>query len=159
MLKKEIVCTISNITHILTDIIKSIELKTINLELELKDLKCIKTTLDNIEIEYKKENKTIFPTINKILYDTDSLYRKVCLEEFIIRNFKYGLNYEEQLSSIRNYLGINTTKGFIYQTIQNFMTDQTRYDYLLEYIQERQSQNIENAYEYIEDQEEDDYDD
>lgn len=145
MLKKEIVYTISNITHILTDIIKSIELKTINLELELKDLKYIKSTLENIEIECDKENKTNFPIINKHLYNTDSLYRKVCLEEIIIRNFKYGFNYEEQLISIRNYLGINTTKGFIYQTIQNFITDQTRYDYLLEYIRERQPQNTEDT--------------
>ena len=159
MLKKEMVLQISNMIYLLADVIESIEFKTIDFDPEIQNLKYIKSILENIEIEYKKENKTIFPTINKYLYNTDSLYRKVCLEEFIIRNFKYGLNYEEQLSSIRNYLGINTTKGFIYQTIQNFMTDQTRYDYLLEYIQERQPQNIENTYEYIEDQEEDDYDD
>ncbi len=154
MLKKEIILQISNMAYLLADVIESINSKTIGLEPEIQNLKCIKLTLNNIEAEYEKENKTIFPTINKNLYNTDPLYRKVCLEEIIIRNFKYGLNYDEQLSSIRNYLGINTTKGFVYQTIQNFMTDQTRYDYLLEYMQERQPQNIENTYEYIEDQKE-----
>ena len=154
MLKKEMILQISNMAYLLADVIESINSKTIDLEPEIQNLEYIKLTLNNIETEYEKENKTIFPIINKNLYNTDPLYRKVCLEEIIIRNFKYGLNYDEQLSSIRNYLGINTTKGFIYQTIRNFMTDQTRYDYLLEYMQERQPQNIENTYEYIEDQKE-----
>ena len=154
MLKKEMILQISNMAYLLADVIESINSKTIGLEPEIQNLECIKLTLNNIETEYEKENKTIFPTINKNLYNTDPLYRKVCLEEIIIRNFKYGLNYDEQLSSIRNYLGINTTKGFIYQTIRNFMTDQTRYDYILEYMQERQPQNIENTYEHIEDQKE-----
>lgn len=157
MLKKEMILQISNMAYLLADVIESINSKTIDLEPEIQNLEYIKLTLNNIETEYEKENKKIFPTINKNLYNTDPLYRKVCLEEIIIRNFKYGLNYEEQLSSIRNYLGINTTKGFIYQTIQNFMTDQTRYDYLLEYMQERQPQNIENIYEHIEDQKGDNY--
>ena len=154
MLKKEMILQISNMAYLLADVIESINSKTIDLEPEIQNLECIKLTLNNIETEYEKENKTIFPTINKNLYNTDPLYRKVCLEEIIIRNFKYGLNYGEQLSSIRNYLGINTTKGFIYQTIRNFMTDQTRYDYILEYMQERQPQNIENTYKHIEDQKE-----
>ena len=154
MLKKEMILQISNMAYLLADVIESINSKTIDLEPEIQNLECIKLTLNNIETEYEKENKTIFPTINKNLYNTDPLYRKVCLEEIIIRNFKYGLNYDEQLSSIRNYLGINTTKGFIYQTIRNFMTDQTRYDYILEYMQERQPQNIENTYKHIEDQKE-----
>ena len=154
MLKKEMILQISNMAYLLADVIESINSKTIDLEPEIQNLEYIKLTLNNIETEYEKENKTIFPIINKNLYNTDPLYRKVCLEEIIIRNFKYGLNYNEQLSSIRNYLGINTTKGFIYQTIRNFMTDQTRYDYILEYMQERQPQNIENTYEHIEDQKE-----
>lgn len=154
MLKEEMILQISNMAYLLADVIESINSKTIDLEPEIQNLECIKLTLNNIETEYEKENKTIFPTINKNLYNTDPLYRKVCLEEIIIRNFKYGLNYDEQLSSIRNYLGINTTKGFIYQTIRNFMTDQTRYDYILEYMQERQPQNIENTYKHIEDQKE-----
>lgn len=145
MLKKEMVLQISNMAYLLADVIESIESKTIGLEPEIQNLEYIKSTLENIEIDYDKENKTKFPIINKHLYNTDSLYRKVCLEEIIIRNFKYGFNYEEQLISIRNYLGINTTKGFIYQTIQNFITDQTRYDYLLEYIRERQPQNTEDT--------------
>lgn len=157
MLKKEMILQISNMAYLLADVIESINSKTIDLEPEIQNLEYIKLTLNNIETEYEKENKTIFPTINKNLYNTDPLYRKVCLEEIIIRNFKYGLNYEEQLSSIRNYLGINTTKGFIYQTIQNFMTDQTRYDYLLEYMQERQPQNMENTHKHIEDKREDNY--
>lgn len=157
MLKKEIVLQVSNMAYFLADVIKSIESKTINLEPEIQNLEYIKSTLENIETEYDKENKTIFPIINQNLYDKDPFYRKVCLEELIIRNFKYGLNYEEQLLSIQNCLGINTTKGFIFQTIQNYLTDKTRYDYLLEYIQERQPQNIENTRECIEDQWEDDY--
>lgn len=146
MLKKEIINRIFEIEQFLSDTTRSIEHKTIDLEPEIQNLKTAISALIDIEMEYDDEDDLGFVKINKYLYKTDPLYRKVCLEELIIRNFKYGFNYDEQIIIIYNELGLKTTKPFIFQTIQNYLIDKTRYDFLLEYMEERQPTERENVY-------------
>ena len=146
MLKKEIIDRIFKIEQFLSDTTRSIEYKTIDLEPEIQNLKTVISALINIEMEYDKEDGLGFVKINKYLYETDPLYKKICLEELIIRNFRYGFNYDEQIIIIHNELGAKTTKPFIFQTIQNYLIDKTRYDFLLEYIEERQPIEEENVY-------------
>ena len=146
MLKKEIIDRIFEIEQFLSDTTRSIEYKTIDLEPEIQNLKTVISALIDIETEYDKEDNLGFVKINKYLYETDPLYRKICLEELIIRNFKYGFNYDEQIIVIHNELGAKTTKPFIFQTIQNYLVDKTRYDFLLEYIEERQPTEEGNVY-------------
>ena len=146
MLKKEIINRIFEIEQFLSDTTRSIEDKTIDLEPEIQNLKTAISALIDIEMEYDKEDNFGFVKINKYLYETDPLYRKICLEELIIRNFKYGFNYDEQIIIICNELGMKTTKPFIFQTIQNYLIDKTRYDFLLEYIEERQPTKQEEVY-------------
>lgn len=146
MLKKEIIDRIFEIEQFLSDTTRSIEYKTIDLEPEIQNLKIAISALIDIEMEYDKKDDLGFVKINKHLYETDPLYRKACLEELIIRNFKYGFNYDEQIVLIHNELGTKTTKAFIFQTIQNYLIDKSRYDFLLEYIEERQLTEQENVH-------------
>lgn len=146
MLKKEIIDRIFEIEQFLSDTTRSIEYKTIDLEPEIQNLKIAISALVDIEMEYDKKDDLGFVKINKYLYETDPLYRKICLEELIIRNFKYGFNYDEQIIIVYNELGAKITKPFIFQTIQNYLIDKTRYDFLLEYIEERQPVEEEGVY-------------
>ena len=146
MLKKEIINRIFEIEQFLSDTTRSIENKTIDLGPEIQNLKIAISALIDIETKYDDGDGLGFVKINKHLYETDSLYRKICLEELIIRNFKYGFNYDEQIIIIYNELGMKTSKPFIFQAIQNYLIDKTRYDFLLEYIEERQPTEQENVY-------------
>lgn len=139
MRKYEIIKIIKDIKKIFSDLTNKIDLDGTP-EVISNDIKRIDELLKQINLD-EKSRRSPFKKHDHRLYNNNQTYRQACLEELVIRNFTFGLKYDEIQLIVLNTFGEDIPKGTIKQIIQNYLLDEDRYEFVLDYLNEAEAKS------------------